>query len=309
MKAMVAGPANALEQQHARLRGGSPETNRAGFTLIELLVVIGIIALLMAVLLPSFQRVRKQAKAAVCLSHLKQWGMTFALFFEDKDGRLPRWGQRTEDDCDPRFSLLRGMYLGGRPDANVPGRYNPVRTDKIACCPMATKTGGRGTFRASRSGQLYVEGTLGSTFTAWEMTTPPPPFRMSYGLNEDLFTWLFDGLPIRGRPSPYTYVFTSRDLDNTPLLLDSARPSGSLSSEKQPPPPQDSLDFAWPVCINRHHGTINVLFLDSSVRRVGLKGLWTLKWRRDFNTSGPWTKAGGVKPEDWPPWMRKFKDY
>jgi hypothetical protein len=22
-----------------------------------------------------------------------------------------------------------------------------------------------------------------------------------------------------------------------------------------------------------------------------------------------WTKAGGVKPEDWPPWMRRFKDY
>jgi hypothetical protein len=25
--------------------------------------------------------------------------------------------------------------------------------------------------------------------------------------------------------------------------------------------------------------------------------------------TGPWTKAGAVKPEDWPHWMRKFKDY
>jgi hypothetical protein len=45
------------------------------------------------------------------------------------------------------------------------------------------------------------------------------------------------------------------------------------------------------------------------VRKVGLKEFWTLKWNQDFNTAGPWTKAGGVQPKDWPHWMRKFKDY
>jgi len=45
------------------------------------------------------------------------------------------------------------------------------------------------------------------------------------------------------------------------------------------------------------------------VRKVGLKELWTLKWSKYFDTSGPWTKAGGVAPEDWPAWMRGFKDY
>jgi len=62
-------------------------------------------------------------------------------------------------------------------------------------------------------------------------------------------------------------------------------------------------------CINRHDGGINAAFLDGSVRKVGLKELWTLKWKRQFNTAGPWTKAGGVQPEDWPQWMRGFKDY
>jgi prepilin-type processing-associated H-X9-DG protein len=62
-------------------------------------------------------------------------------------------------------------------------------------------------------------------------------------------------------------------------------------------------------CRNRHSGHINGLFLDWSVRKVGLKELWTLKWHREYNTRGPWTKAGGVKPEDWPQWMRGFKDY
>lgn len=49
--------------------------------------------------------------------------------------------------------------------------------------------------------------------------------------------------------------------------------------------------------------------VDGSVRKVGLKGLWTLKWHQSFNTAGPWTKTGGVLPEDWPEWVRPFKEY
>jgi prepilin-type processing-associated H-X9-DG protein len=62
-------------------------------------------------------------------------------------------------------------------------------------------------------------------------------------------------------------------------------------------------------CINRHDGAVNCLFVDGSVRKVGLTELWTLKWHRTFNTAGPWTKAGGVLSEDWPQWMRPFKEY
>ncbi|MHC4521519.1 MAG: H-X9-DG-CTERM domain-containing protein [Planctomycetota bacterium] len=62
-------------------------------------------------------------------------------------------------------------------------------------------------------------------------------------------------------------------------------------------------------CIDRHKAAVNCLFMDGSVRRVGLKQLWTLKWHRQFDTAGPWTKAGGVQPTDWPEWMRDYKDY
>ena len=239
---------------------------KPAFTLIELLVVIAIIALLMAVLLPSLQRAREQAKAAVCLSHLRQWGTAVALFLEDKDGRLPIAGTLNEDRFDIRFSFLRGIRIGGDIDPNRPGHYTPVRTDKIACCPMATKAGGLGSFTGRRSGEIYIAGTFGSTFTAWEMTIPPPAFRMSYGLNECLFNWTYDGLPAHGMPPAYTYVFTSRGQGNVPLLLDATEPTCALMSEKDPPPMEDRPRSSAVVCINRHRGAIHVLFLDSSVR-------------------------------------------
>jgi len=82
----------------------------------------------------------------------------------------------------------------------------------------------------------------------------------------------------------------------------------------QPPPRQEGYSgggetnwIFW--CINRHNGGINMLFMDGSVRKVGLKELWTLKWHRTYNTRGMWTKAGGADPADWPQWMRHYKDY
>ena len=63
------------------------------------------------------------------------------------------------------------------------------------------------------------------------------------------------------------------------------------------------------VCIDRHSGGINSVFLDGSVGKIPLRALWKLKWHRNYNVSGPWTKAGGVVPTDWPVWMRRFRGY
>jgi len=254
---------------------------RRGFTLIELLVVIAIIALLMAILMPSLQRVRKQARAVVCLAHLQQWGPIWSMYCEDNGGYFPRrisiwWDQVRSYYSDP----------------------------EICYCPAAT--------------QLYSQGGRWG-YGAWELRTEAGMLATgSLGLNQWVLNPPKTG-SVEGRREPAN-MWRSPNVENAnqiPLFLDCATIGVCPWPEDDPP---DYDGQYWPytgnnydemrrVCLNRHDGHVNSLFVDYSARKIGLKELWTLKWHRLYNVGGFWTKAGGAEPQDWPQWMRSFKDY
>jgi len=160
--------------------------------------------------------------------------------------------------------------------------------------------------------KLYSEGGRWG-YGAWELDTAAG----SYGLNQ----WVLD--------PPKTSVEGRREVENLwrtpnvrganfiPLFLDCATIGVTTWPEDRPPDYDgqflpytgNNYDEMQRVCLNRHDGFINSAFLDFTVRKVGLKELWILKWHRNFDTAGYWTRAGGVEPDDWPEWMRSFKDY
>jgi prepilin-type N-terminal cleavage/methylation domain-containing protein/prepilin-type processing-associated H-X9-DG protein len=60
-----------------------------GFTLIELLVVVAIIALLVSILVPALSGVRSRAKATVCMSNLRQIGLSLRSYADENGGQVP----------------------------------------------------------------------------------------------------------------------------------------------------------------------------------------------------------------------------
>jgi prepilin-type N-terminal cleavage/methylation domain-containing protein/prepilin-type processing-associated H-X9-DG protein len=65
---------------------GSKE--RSAFTLIELLVVVAIIAVLLAVAIPTFRKAREAARRVVCFGHLRQLQVAWYVYTEDHDGSI-----------------------------------------------------------------------------------------------------------------------------------------------------------------------------------------------------------------------------
>jgi prepilin-type N-terminal cleavage/methylation domain-containing protein/prepilin-type processing-associated H-X9-DG protein len=272
------------------------------FTLIELLVVIAVIALLLSILMPSLQKAKKMAQSTVCQANVKQWGLIFRFYADDNEGKLPQ------------------SIAGG--GLNSQQAYWPVATisyyedKKIRICP-STK------IVRTRENRSH-----GSTLAAWGPFDLGGPLDWwadfdtgSYGINE----WCACPPPAAdtywGFPTKDAWrIIDTKGANRIPLFMDCVYVDvypleNNVPLDFEPPPYQWSNNWGdWGsqamrlICIDRHGGAINAAFLDGSVGKMVLRGLWKWKWHSSYNINGPWTRAGGAQESDWPDWMRNFRE-
>jgi prepilin-type processing-associated H-X9-DG protein len=168
------------------------------FTLVELLVVIGIIAILVAILLPTLARARASAQTVACASNARQLALAIRLFAQEHRGYMPAlsddqwikqndptrsvWVYRSKVAPPVALDWVSSLlpYLGVRnlewfPD--VPGNAS-----KVFLCPSDSASdypGSYGTTNGSApSGPgLVVFNNMGNPTAGWPI---------SYGVNADI---------------------------------------------------------------------------------------------------------------------------
>lgn len=121
-------------------------TNGRAFTLVELLFIIAILAILIALLLPGANRLREQARMAICQSNLRQLGIAATKYITDSGGYLPPYRltlQRTSPTINYPFfwQWMTAKYFDDIPT--------------VVRCPSQDFTGFTTTFRW-KSGQRDV---------------------------------------------------------------------------------------------------------------------------------------------------------
>lgn len=263
-----------------------------GFTLIELLVVISIIALLLAILMPSLNMVKKKGRAIVCMSNIKQWGVVYTMYAVQNKNRFQYEG-----------ATATSYWLKVWEDF-----YGDV--DSLRICPEATKTR-FGKDPEEEIGAVSPGLNYGNATALWGPNLTFAGYDIddyaSYGAN----LWVFD-LPAGdggwfGEPQLHIRKTDVSESSKIPVMFDcctaGAGPMTGAESEGMinnigwlailslPPPDKDVLytedgisgstaNNMYRVCMDRHSMGINVSFVDGSARRVKLRELWLLKWNK-----------------------------
>ncbi len=133
----------------------SGDRKRSGFTLIELLVVISIIALLLAILMPSLAGARRMARTTMCATNLRGITMTMVVYSQEWDDAI-LGGPRTSNVAmlsNPEVAVA--TLASGFSDANMPsGIIQPLDWMSGTARVMGVKFD-EGTSAASRANRFH----------------------------------------------------------------------------------------------------------------------------------------------------------
>lgn len=273
----------------------SSRCKKKGFTLVELLVVVFVIALLLAVVVPSLFKAQGRVRTVTCQSNLKQWGIYLVIYSNDNDGYLP-------SDSRDWISLL----LPYSEVSQIAGpAQNPDGSSKksISCCPTASRPG------------ATPLGDTDQPFVAFPIQYPHSSETValgSYGING----WVCHSPPSEKEIYGISTAQNWRRFDvgdsasKIPLVLDSMWIRAFPDNTNLPP--EKNGDFSncdltgagqrqmRHFAIARHDGRTNILLLDLSVQPGGLKKLWKMKWHRASDINSP-------EPA-WPEWMQSLPE-
>ncbi len=253
-----------------------PKGRESGFTLIELLVVIAIIALLMSILLPGLGKARDHAKYILCSSRLRQFGIMFEMYGQDNRESLPGgWnsGKMWMVDLLP--------YYKGEGDVRLCPKAKQFLSDKDpATCfipDVFTAWGKFGEGSWSSYDPEWAETGMYGSFGINGWAHNPPDIGTVKNPDEN-----YDIDPV-DRPKYWRKTINVKRPDTVPLMGDALWDGSTPEKRDRPSSGAGVMGSDISVfCVPRHNGKVNMMFMDKSVRKVGIKELWSLKWNTEW---------------------------
>ncbi len=212
---------------------------------------------------------KRRVKEAICATNLRQWGHALLALAKDNGGYLM-------DRADAIYWFVT---------------LEPYYTDRrLLLCPEATLA-------------MYEGGV--NPHMAWEIesysayTGSYVTYKGSYVIN----LWIAN----EADPNKYWRTPYVAGAGSIPMMADGQWKDMQPFPSDVPLPYEVSLwtpaaDEMQRACVNRHIG-VNVLYLDGSVKKIGLKHLWVQRWYRGWEED-----FAQVGLPEWPEWVADFKD-